>query len=130
MKQKSGKVTANKAVIEGGRKRAHTYNLIHIDNGSYFPISKDLYKLFLKGDEVEVEISSLLDENLKMRHISRSIECLPVVGLYSYFSVTVALLLLSSLFGVLYWNNPMRHMNSIPSTVFLIGFVLFLILYY
>ena len=129
-KQVSGLVIANKAVIEGGRKRVHTYNMIHIDNGYYFPVSKDLYKSIKKGDEVEIAISSLLDENLKMLHISSTISCFPVVGIYSFFSVSVALLLLSSLFGVLCWNNPIKHMNSIPFTIFLIGFVLFLVLYY
>ncbi|HCX22988.1 MAG: hypothetical protein CMB80_18405 [Flammeovirgaceae bacterium] len=123
-------VTGKRMGIEGGRKKRHTHQLILSNESMPFPVSIVDRQQFNEGDTILVETSCLLDNQIRLTNSKTGFQTIPVLGLYSYFSVVVGLLLLSVLFGLLYWNYPMKHMNSIPFTVFLIGFVLFLIYFY
>ena len=111
-------------------KDIHThYRILTNDYGAFPVYSKDDL-IVSDGDSVIIGESRMLRELLFLKDLKSRRSVKPALGIYSYFSMTIPLLFLSTMFGFLYWNKPRKHASPVTFTLFLIGFVLFIINYY
>ena len=125
-------VRQGKAGIERNNrgKNVHTHYRILTNDYNDFPVYSKEDLIVSIGDSVIIAESRLLKEMLFLKDMRTEVKVTPALGIYSYFSMTIPLLFLSTLFGFLYWNKPRKHANPVTFTFFLVGFVLFIINYY
>lgn len=112
-----------------GRNLETHYRILTNDYDAFPVYSKDDL-IVTVGDSVIIGESLLLQELKYLKDPQSNESVNPAIGIYSYFSITIPLLLCSTLFGFLYWNKPRKHASPVTFTFFLIGFVLFIINYY
>lgn len=104
-----------------------THFRVLLADGSYFPIFRDDYSYFREPGQVEVSTSRLLGQPTHIRHVINGRSTIPALGLYSYFFAVPCLLLISCLFGFMYWNDPQAHVNATVFIIFLMCVSLYLI---
>jgi hypothetical protein len=112
-------------VKHGGK--AFTHYRVHATENEPFPVFIGDYEKFNPGDDLIISYTYVLNNQTYILNSSNGFSTIPAIGLNSYYFSVLILLIISCSHGVVHWGNPQKHHHSTPFTLFLAGFIFFLL---